>query len=308
MEHNFTQRYYNLQKKLSLKTVSFEYKNFFFWISKVSHQLNTEKVVLLDFINKQANTIKLFSFFTRIGLSGFLLYRIFYYNYYNKWLLINYKFSAVQYKRFVHQILDTYFSLFYETEITNKNKLILFPSNFLLNFTNVVTSEKRLTHDHPNMCKTWFEKTKNYDLSKLSRKSLNNSFNSSIRELLSFGNLNYSGNQMKLNFLRVQRRYNKRRYSKVRAYSRPSFFGGTALSSLFLASFWGGTMKGTDWQSTFMVNIDINLIIFAVVLYLFNKLLRFSYWSNFIAVWNRSKFAYNLNKMLDLQLFKRLRW
>jgi hypothetical protein len=67
-------------------------------------------------------------------------------------------------------------------------------------------------------------------------------------------------------------------------------------------------MKGTDWQSTFIINIDINLILLAVVLYILNKLLRFSYWSNFIAIWNRSKFAYNLNKMLDFQLFKKLKW
>lgn len=308
MEPIFIQRYQNLQKKLSIKTVNFKYINFFFWISSLFNESNKDRTVVLDYINKQINTIKLFSFFTRIGLSGFLLYRIFYYNYYNKWVLINYKFSAQQYKKFVQQILNTYCSLFYETEVTNKNKLILFPSNFLLNYTGDVTSELRLSHSHPQICKTWFEKIKDQDLSKMSYKSLNNSFYGNIKELLSFDNLNYSNNLLKLNFLRVQRRYNKRRYSKVRAYSRPSFFGGTSLSSLFLACFWGGTMKGADWQSTFIINVDVNLIMLAVVLYLLNKLLRFSYWSNFIAVWNRSKFAYNLNKMLDLQLFKKLKW
>jgi hypothetical protein len=67
-----------------------------------------------------------------------------------------------------------------------------------------------------------------------------------MKELFSSSNLNYSDNLFKLNFLRVQRRYNKRRYSKVRAYSRPSFFAGITLSNLLLACFWGGTMMGCD--------------------------------------------------------------
>ena len=308
MDKIFIQRYQNIQKKLNTEVTNFKYNNFFFWISKLSIESGESKPVLFDYISKQVNTIRLFSFFTRIGLSGFLLYRIFYYNYYNKWVLLNYRFNSQQYKKFVQQILCTYYSLFYDTEVTNKNKLILFPSNFLLNYSNITTSELRLSHSHPNICKTWFKKIENLDLSNVSSSQLNNSFYGNIKELLSFSNLNYSDNMLKLNFLRVQRRYNKRRYSKVRAYSRPSFFGGTALSSLFLACFWGGTMKGTDWQSTFIVNIDINLILLVVVAYLINKLLRFSYWSNFIAMWNRSKFAYNLNKMMDLQLFKKLKW
>ena len=46
-----------------------------------------------------------------------------------------------------------------------------------------------------------------------------------------------------IHFIRVQRRYNKRRYSKVRLQSRPSFFAGISLGSLFISCFWGGTIK-----------------------------------------------------------------
>jgi hypothetical protein len=44
------------------------------------------------------------------------------------------------------------------------------------------------------------------------------------------------------------------------------------------------------------------------MLYGFNKLMRFSYWSNFVALWSRSKFSFKVGKMLDLHLYRRLRW
>lgn len=47
-------------------------------------------------------------------------------------------------------------------------------------------------------------------------------------------------------FIRNQRRYNKRRYSRVRAFSRPSFFAGSALSTLLVAMFFGGSIKSVD--------------------------------------------------------------
>lgn len=47
-------------------------------------------------------------------------------------------------------------------------------------------------------------------------------------------------------FIRNQRRYNKRRYSRVRAYSRPPFFSGIILSTVFAAMFFSGSMKSVD--------------------------------------------------------------
>lgn len=49
--------------------------------------------------------------------------------------------------------------------------------------------------------------------------------------------LDFGKNTYTIHFLRVQRRYNKRRYSKVRAISRPSFFAGISLSSILVANF-----------------------------------------------------------------------
>ena len=70
-------------------------------------------------------------------------------------------------------------------------------------------------------------------------------------------------------FLRSQRRYNKRRYSKARLYSRSSFFGGCALSTIFVGNFWNASIKGADWNTFLIYNIDMNIFIFCIYLYLF---------------------------------------
>jgi len=47
-------------------------------------------------------------------------------------------------------------------------------------------------------------------------------------------------------FLRHQRRYNKRRYSRVRATSRAPFFAGMSFSAILAGMFWGGAHKSVD--------------------------------------------------------------
>jgi len=78
-----------------------------------------------------------------------------------------------------------------------------------------------------------------------------------------------------INFLRVQRRYNKRRYSKVRVYSRPSFFAGISLGSIFISCFWGGTIKSVDWIVALPVVINMNVVLLFLnvisVIYLFSN-------------------------------------
>ena len=308
MEKKFIQRYAYLQNTLKLKVIDFTYSNFFFWVSDIDNNYTSNKSLLFEFANKQIHIIKLFSFFSRLSLADFLVYRIFFYNHYSKWVLLNYCFNSKSYKKVVKQILENYYTIFHDTEVINKNKLILFPSNFLLNYTINSTSELKLNYSNIQASKYWFNDTKQLDHSESSYGRLNISFLGNMKELFSSDTLNYSSNLFKLHFIRVQRRYNKRRYSKVRAYSRPSFFAGITLSNLLLACLWGGTMMGCDWQSPFIINVDINLILLAIMLYTINKLLRFSYWSNFLALWSRSKFAYKLGKMLDLHLYRRIVW
>lgn len=308
METKFIQRYGWLQNTLKLKKINFTYSNFFFWTNILDESFIDNKNLLFEFANKQIHIIKLFSFFSRLSLADFLVYRIFFYNYYSKWVLLNYCFNQKSYKKFVKQILENYYTVFHDTEITNKNKLILFPSNFLLNYAISSTSELRLNYNNIQVSKYWFKETKQLDHSESSYGKLNISFLGSMKELFNPDTLNYSNNLFKLHFIRVQRRYNKRRYSKVRAYSRPSFFAGITLCNLLLACLWGGTMMGCDWQSTFIINVDINFILLTIMLYVVNKLLRFSYWSNFLALWSRSKFSYKIGKLLDLHLYRRIVW
>ena len=124
-----------------------------------------------------------------------------------------------------------------------------------------------------------------YVLTMIQKKYLTpvNAYQSKIKHFLLFFSLQSSTlnqfklNQFKLNFLRIQKRYNKRRYSKARVYSRSSFFGGCALSSVFVGNFWNGTVKGVDWQTTVPYIIDINsLLIFLLVYVLLRNYQLFS--------------------------------
>ena len=56
--------------------------------------------------------------------------------------------------------------------------------------------------------------------------------------------------QPDIHFIRTQRRYNKRRYARVRAISRPSFWAGMMLSTVATGAFWGSTIQSTGWLTT----------------------------------------------------------
>jgi hypothetical protein len=98
----------------------------------------------------------------------------------------------------------------------------------------------------------------NFNLNEFYIKNLVNYFHNSFNKnkkkinnlnfinILKFKKKNYNFSKININFLRIQRRYNKRRYSKVRVNSRPSFFSGISLSSIFLGLLYGGTIKGVD--------------------------------------------------------------
>lgn len=73
-----------------------------------------------------------------------------------------------------------------------------------------------------------------------------------IRKILALGNfnsinyINDKQNKFTIHFIRTQRRYNKRRYSKVRVSSRSPFFSGILLSSILLGVLWNATIKSVD--------------------------------------------------------------
>jgi hypothetical protein len=61
-----------------------------------------------------------------------------------------------------------------------------------------------------------------------------------------------------IHFIRTQRRFNKRRYARVRAVSRPSFWAGAMLSTTATGMFWGATSQNLDWVSTQVSVTDMN--------------------------------------------------
>jgi hypothetical protein len=60
-----------------------------------------------------------------------------------------------------------------------------------------------------------------------------------------------------LHFIRTQRRYNKRRYGRMRAMSRPSFWAGALFSAMGLGMFWGATMQQADWVLSQLIYVDV---------------------------------------------------
>lgn len=90
----------------------------------------------------------------------------------------------------------------------------------------------------------------------------------------SLQSFNEAGNHWMLNLpisvhlIRTQRRYNKRRYARVRAVSRPSFWFGSLLGSIGLGLFWGATTQLTDWVTAQLIIVDINALLFFIYIYL----------------------------------------
>ncbi len=122
-------------------------------------------------------------------------------------------------------------------------------------------------------------------------------------DMLVKNDYSYQNSKFKLNFLRIQRRYNKRRYSKVRISSRNSFFSGISLSSIFLAILWGGSIKKTDWLTSKIIIIDINLIIFIFILYFLYRLYIIFNPSIFIRKKNKIKILNTIQNLFILNIW-----
>ncbi len=109
-----------------------------------------------------------------------------------------------------------------------------------------------------------------------------------------------------LNFLRVQRRYNKRRYAKSRLYSRPSFFAGVCLSSVIISSFWGGTIKSVDWLTVIPVVVNINYILYILLFFFFLRFIKFNLDIVYLNGSNKFKIYHFLNILFFRKLFKNI--
>lgn len=136
-----------------------------------------------------------------------------------------------------------------------------------------------------------------------------NIFNSNIF-LNSFSFLKFFSKNIKfsflLHFLRVQRRYNKRRYAKSRLYSRPSFFAGVCLSSVIISSFWGGTIKSVDWLNALPIVINVNYVLYILLFLSVFRLIQLLANTVFLNSSNKFKTYYFLNILFFKKLFKKI--
>lgn len=106
-----------------------------------------------------------------------------------------------------------------------------------------------------------------------------------------------------INFIRVQRRYNKRRYSRVRSFSRSSFFAGISFSSILVGLFWGGTIKSVDWNTVKIINIDVNLFLFVVFFYFVYRIWRLYYYNNIFRTKNKIRMVNSIHNMFAHNFF-----
>jgi len=143
--------------------------------------------------------------------------------------------------------IDKYYALYHNHLFDEKEDswmiysrcIRTFPSSYLNFFKIEKSSPFTIGKKQVLEISRFFTKNYLYEDEKLAQSKYHN--------IVSFQNQNFGYSEMKINFLRVQRRYNKRRYSRVRAVSRSSFFSGISLSSIFLGLLWGGSIKSVDW-------------------------------------------------------------
>ena len=185
----------------------------------------------LKAVNRSFFFYRIFNFFNSLNFNTQLLIIVFR-RYYYWWEHLISNTQPIPYRRFIHKIGEEYFNIFEENpSIISKNTLSISPYSFLI---------------YNNLSAT----------SPLSKKPKT-----------PFKLDGFSSSSFSLYFLRVQRRYNKRRYSKVRASSRPPFIAGITFSSMMAGGFWGASIKNVDWINSDVIIIDVNLGIFIIFMY-----------------------------------------
>lgn len=278
------------KSQFSLKMNELNYKNFYYL-----NNVNNNKKVLYNY------SFRIFAFFklneylkiNNFKKKNFL--NILFLNYSLLWNFFLQTKNPQLYYYLIKLVSTKYKNLFFSTnlDIFFQNNSGSF-SNFL-NFFNInFNSKKKVTLNNLKTINFFIEKNiKN--LNKINQGFLENN--------IIFFQKNFGNSKFVINFLRVQRRYNKRRYSKVRATSRPSFFGGISLSSVFLGLLWGGSIKGVDWLTSWIVVIDINFFLFSIFFYFIFRLWRLFYLNTFTRKKNKIKIINSLHNMFIFKIF-----
>ena len=219
---------------------------------------------------------RIFFFFRTYGFDFKIISYLFDAKFHNIWnILLVQDFDKDTYFQLLSSLINEYVTLWC---FFNNSKTLIFPQNYLCDLNLRFTNSGKV----PNVCSYRFtnEQIKRSHLTRNRLEHLGRvsdehllvtemDWNDDLQSLL----LNIGLNSFIVHFIRNQRCYNKRRYSKVRLYSRPSFFAGICLGSVFIDCFWGGTIKSVDWQTTanIFVNMDLCLsfIFFFIICRLF---------------------------------------
>lgn len=225
--------------------------------------------------------IRICKFFKSFYLNYQMLLKVFYTRFYNIWLLFVFSGKRSLYYFILKNTTKLYKKLFLNKRVLKTSTCLVQPNHFLVDLPLFATGR--------NVIK----------LSSI--KQLDNKWQTaSYRHKKVINNLtinDFGNNFFSIHFIRTQRRYNKRRYSRVRAFSRPSFFAGISLSSMFIGSFWNGSIKSVDWLTAWPVVIDVNVILFILLCYTFFRLFRVYYITVFTRRRGKIKVVNALNRI-----------
>lgn len=253
------------------------FKNIYYFTCK-----NSKKKVALKYFLRNYFFFKLINFFKRNGYNKNLILKIFLNNYYYYWNLFL-QFNDIKYYYIlIKKILIKYNFIIYSND------------NHLITYSNIITPTHFL-----NLNDLKYTSYNSYNF-------LNIKFFEKNCKIESFSskyiyNIN---NSFSIYFLRVQRRYNKRRYSKVRVSSRAPFFTGICLSSLFLANLWNGSIKSVDWFTAWIILIDIDVVLLLFFCYYIFRLLTLKNLTIFIRQRGKIKVINLLNILLLNKILK----
>jgi len=276
---------YKKVRKLNVKNTKRSWKkyknlhnifNYFFQFSNFG-----ETAVATNYLYRLGLFIRLCKFFKSLRFNYNMLLKIFYSRFYNIWELFINTGKRKLYYFIIKQTIILYKKLFLNSRILKTNTFITRPSHFLIDLPLAATGRNPLKNNTFNHF---------YYLKKNSKYQ--------FKKLLSGLTINdFGDNFFTIHFIRTQRRYNKRRYSRVRAFSRPSFFAGISLSSMFIGSFWNGTIKNVDWLTAWPVVIDVNVVLFILFSYSIFRLYRVYYISIFVRKRGKIKIVSALNRI-----------
>lgn len=270
----------NLVLSLKIENFNLNFNNLYYFKKKNTY----ESTLTFDYNFRVYSFFKLNKFLDKNNLKkkNFLNIIYIYFNF--MWIYFLNTKNLLYYYYLIKISLDKYNQLF----LNNNNNIINFknfnilPTNYL-NFFNI---KKFKFFEY----KIEYLKKLNSEILKLPEISVWNCPTIFLKN-------NLQNSKFNINFLRTQRRYNKRRYSKVRVVSRTSFFSGIALSSIFLGILWGGSIKNVDWLTSWIIVIDINFLIFTLILYFLFRIWRLKYINTFIRKKNKIRIVTSLHKM-----------